>query len=95
MQVNTTWLRPLASHTPAATVCTRLRDDACYNVAAAGASMRTYLDETHGDLMRAVGNYHSHTAVFNTAYQVLVTQSAIRLFCGTGVITFAGAAPGG
>ncbi len=82
MQVNTTWLRPLASytHTSAATVYMRLRDDACYNVAAAGAIMRTYLDETHGDLMRAVGNYHSHTAVFNTAYQVLVTQSAIRLF---------------
>lgn len=82
MQVNTTWLWPLAryTHTTAATVYTRLRDEPCYNVAAAGAIMRTYLDETHGDLMRAVGNYHSHTTTLNVAYQMLVMQSATRLF---------------
>ena len=27
--------------------------------------MRTFLNETKGDLMRAVGNYHSHTPVLN------------------------------
>ncbi len=82
MQVNTIWLLPLAryTHTPVATVYTRLRNEPCYNVAAAGAIMRTYLDETRGDLMRAVGNYHSHTAVYNAAYQVQVMQSAQRLF---------------
>ncbi len=82
MQVNTTWLWPLAryTHTDPATVYRRLRDDTCYNVAAAGAIMRTYLDETHGDLMRAVGNYHSHTPELNIAYQGLVMRSAQRLF---------------
>jgi hypothetical protein len=86
MQVNTTWLWPLAryTHTTAATVYTRLRDEPCYNVAAAGAIMRTYLDETHGDLMRAVGNYHSHTTTLNIAYQMLVMQSATRLFVARG-----------
>ena len=82
MQVNTTWLWPLAryTHTAIATVYTRLRDEPCYNVAAAGAIMRTYLDETHGDLMRAVGDYHSHTPLYNAAYQTLVMRSAQRLF---------------
>lgn len=82
MQVNTTWLQPLAryTHTSPAVVYTRLRDETCYNVAAAGAIMRTYLDETGGDIMRAVGDYHSHTAALNTAYQVRVIQSAARLF---------------
>jgi len=82
MQVNTIWLWPLSryTHTPVTTVYARLRDEPCYNVAAAGAIMRTYLDETHGDLMRAVGNYHSHTATLNVAYQALVMQSAARLF---------------
>ncbi|NPD66245.1 lytic transglycosylase domain-containing protein [Lichenicola cladoniae] len=87
MQVNTTWLSPLAhyTHTPVATVYTRLRDDACYNIAAAGAIMRTYLDETGGNLMQAVGNYHSHTATLNVAYQALVIRSAKRLFLPNGV----------
>lgn len=82
MQVNTTWLWPLAryTHTDPATVYQRLRNDACYNVAAAGAIMRTYLDETHGDLMLAVGNYHSHTPALNIAYQIMVVRSAQRLF---------------
>lgn len=82
MQVNTTWLVPLSryTHTAAATVYTRLRDDACYNIAAAGVIMRTYLDQTSGNLMLAVGNYHSHTATLNIAYQALVIRSAQRLF---------------
>lgn len=82
MQVNTTWLQSLSryTHSPVATVYARLRDEPCYNVAAAGAIMRTYLDETGGDLMRAVGNYHSHTVMLNVAYQALVMQSAQRLF---------------
>ena len=86
MQVNTIWLGALAryTHTGVGTVYARLRDEPCYNVAAAGAIMRTYLDEAHGDLMLAVGNYHSHTLALNAAYQVLVMQSAQRLFVGRG-----------
>ncbi|MBL7233110.1 lytic transglycosylase domain-containing protein [Komagataeibacter oboediens] len=82
MQVNTAWLGPLVRYTgtPMATVYHRLRDDACYNIAAAGAIMRTQMDATHDGLLRAVGNYHSHTPDLNRAYQLQVMQSAARLF---------------
>ena len=82
MQVNTIWLWPLAryTHTSVGTVYARLRDETCYNVAAAGAIMRGYLNETGGDVLRAVGDYHSHTHALNVAYQGLVLDSARRLF---------------
>ncbi|MBE7213277.1 MAG: lytic transglycosylase domain-containing protein [Gluconacetobacter diazotrophicus] len=97
MQVNTLWLWPLARYTrtTADTVYARLRDEPCYNIAAAGAIMRGYLNETGGDVMRAVGNYHSHTAELNLAYQGLVMQSARRLFEPGTVPAPAGATVGG
>ena len=52
----------------------------CFNVAAAGYILRGYLDETRNDLMLAVGDYHSHTASLNLAYQGLVVRSAAALF---------------
>ena len=82
MQVNTRWLRPLASytHTSVDTVRRRLTGEACYNIAAAGAVMRTYLNETHGDLMRAVGDYHSHTPALNLGYRTEVLAAATAMF---------------
>ncbi|MFT8818907.1 MAG: lytic transglycosylase domain-containing protein [Komagataeibacter saccharivorans] len=86
MQVNTVWLEPLARYTrmPVATVYRRLRDEACYNIAAAGAIMRTHLDRTHGILLEAIGDYHSHTPTLNRTYQLQVQQSAARLFATLG-----------
>lgn len=82
MQVNTIWLEPLSRLTglPQPVVRDRLVQRSCFNIAAAGAIMRVYLDETHGDLMRAVGNYHSHTPTLNAAYQLKVVNAAARLF---------------
>ncbi|GAB6968711.1 hypothetical protein JCM25156A_27490 [Komagataeibacter kakiaceti JCM 25156] len=82
MQVNTVWLEPLAryTHSPAAIVYGRLRNEACYNIAAAGAIMRAHLDRAHGALLEAIGNYHSNTPTLNRAYQLQVQQSAARLF---------------
>jgi len=82
MQVNTLWIAPLARNTGLApnALRNRLIEDACFNISAAGAIMRVYLDETHGNLMRAIGNYHSHTAARNTAYQARVMSAAQRLF---------------
>lgn len=82
MQINTRWLAPLAryAHAPEAVVFRRLRDEPCYNIAAAGAIMRTYLDETKGDLLRAVGDYHSHTVDLNLAYRVQVLHAAQGMF---------------
>lgn len=84
MQVNTVWIPRLVRYTrmDAATVRARLLGDTCFNIAAAGLIMRTYLDEANGDLMRAVGFYHSHTAAFHEAYKTKVLRSASRLFAG-------------
>jgi soluble lytic murein transglycosylase-like protein len=82
MQVNTRWLGPVAQLTglPEATVRERLVDDACFNVAAAGAILHGHLLQTNGDLMRAVGNYHSQTPALNSAYAARVLEAAGRLF---------------
>jgi soluble lytic murein transglycosylase-like protein len=82
MQVNTLWVGPLAAATglPQAEVRARLTGDACFNIAAAAAILRVYLNAEHGDLMRAVGDYHSHTPARNTAYQSRVLAEATRLF---------------
>ena len=82
MQINTRWLQPLARYTRTngATVFARLRDAPCYNIAAAGAIMRTDLDAAHGNLLRAVGDYHSHTRDLNLNYRTRVLRAARALF---------------
>jgi hypothetical protein len=42
--------------------------------------MRSYLVEMHGDLMRAVGAYHSHTRALNIDYQARVLAAARHMF---------------
>ena len=82
MQVNTRWLPPLArvSRLPTEEVRRRLVVEPCFNIAAAGLIMRSYLVETHGDLMRAIGDYHSHTPALNVDYQARVVAAARRMF---------------
>ena len=82
MQVNTIWVGPMAraAQLPPAEVRQRLIADACFNIAAAGLIMHTYLHETHGDLMAAVGDYHSHTPVLNQDYRNRVLAAARALF---------------
>ena len=86
MQVNTLWVPALERYTRtgAATVRARLLSEPCYNIAAAGAIFRTYLNETHGDLMSAVGDYHSHTASLNLLYRGEVLRAASVLFVRSG-----------
>jgi hypothetical protein len=82
MQINTRWITRLAevARIPPDNIRTRLLYDGCFNVAAAGAIMRTYLNEAGGNLMLAIGYYHSHTPALNLAYQSKVLGSAYRLF---------------
>jgi hypothetical protein len=82
MQVNDRWIMPLVRYTrsSAETVRSRLIMEPCFNIAAAGAILRTYLDEEDGDLMRAIGDYHSHTPALNQAYQLAVKGAAFVLF---------------
>ncbi len=85
MQVNTIWLEPLARYTglPGATVRARLIGQPCFNIAAAGAIFATYLAQSDGNLMRAVGDYHSHTPPLHDAYAARVVAAASRLFQAT------------
>ncbi len=82
MQINTRWLPVLSRYTGQAEAFVRqsLLTRPCYNIAAAGMILRTYLDETRGDLMQAVGDYHSHTPALNLSYQDKVLRSAGTLF---------------
>jgi hypothetical protein len=82
MQVNTRWLGPVAQVTglPETTVRERLVSNACFNIAAAGAILHMHLQLSNGDLMRAVGNYHSSTPERHAAYAARVLEAAARLF---------------
>jgi len=81
MQVNTLWILPVAraSGLSPLAVWSRLIGDPCFNITAAGAILRIYLDESH-NVMLAIGDYHSHTPVLNRLYQLKVLAAARRLF---------------
>ncbi len=86
MQVNTRWLPVIARamHGTAQQARARLLADACFNVSAGAAILRTYLAETRGDLMQAIGDYHSHTPPLNRSYRQLVLGAARRLYAAPG-----------
>jgi hypothetical protein len=101
MQVNTRWIGPIAryAHMNEADVRARLISDACFNIAAAGLIMRTFLNEAHGDLLRGVAYYHSHTPTRGSAYLAHVMAAATKLFVArtadeAPAVTAAAAAPG-
>ncbi len=82
MQVNTAWIPRLAKawNLPHDEVARRLIDDPCFNVVAAAAIVRIYLTEARGDVVRAVGYYHSHTPERATRYQMKVIRASVTLF---------------
>ncbi|MSP02344.1 MAG: lytic transglycosylase [Acetobacteraceae bacterium] len=82
MQVNTAWVPRLAKawQMKPEEVAARLIGDPCFNIAAAGAIMRIYLTEARGDVVRAVGYYHSHTPARASAYQMKVIRASVTLF---------------
>jgi hypothetical protein len=82
MQVHMRWVQPLAWQTGVAPAVAerRLLLDGCFSIAVAGASMRIYLNEAHGNLRLTVGQYNSHTLVLAQVYQLRVLHAATRLF---------------
>lgn len=78
MQINTRWITPLmeTTHESGNIIYQRLKQDSCYNIAVAGAILKLYLKESNGNLMQAIGNYHSHTPDLNNHYQFQVIQAA-------------------
>lgn len=78
MQINTRWIVPLmeTTHETGQVIYQRLKQDNCYNIAVAGAILKLYLAETNGNLMQAIGNYHSHTPELNNHYQFQIIQAS-------------------
>ena len=84
MQVNTLWVPVVARELglAAAEVRARLIDDGCFSIRIAGAILWDYRRARKGDLMLAIGDYHSHTPPLNRAYQAMVQARAAKLFAG-------------
>lgn len=82
MQVNTIWVGPLARYARMSqeVVVTRLINDPCFNIEAAAAIMRVYLTEARGNVMVAIGYYHTHTPDRGAQYQAKVIAAAGSLF---------------
>jgi hypothetical protein len=82
MQVNTIWVQPIAqyTHLSPSVVLARLTSDSCFNIAAAAAIMRYFLMEAHGNLMVAIGYYHSHTPTLGQEYRQKVIAAAVAMF---------------
>ena len=82
MQVNTIWIPALADRARLSPTRTKdlLINDPCFNIAAAALILRSYLAEEHGDLLPALGDYHSHTPALNTGYTALAERKARQLF---------------
>lgn len=82
MQVNTQWVAPLSRfwRVPSEEVRRQLVFNPCFNITAAGLIMQYYMHETHNDLFRAVGDYHSHTPALHDEYLARVLAAARRLF---------------
>ena len=82
MQINSRWLPALAhyTHLSEGEVERNLLERSCFNIAAGGLILRTYLNEAKGEMMRAIGYYHSHTRPLGEAYQSQVVNAARALF---------------
>lgn len=82
MQVNSLWIPPLAERlgVSPAVVRGRLIEDPCFNITVAGAVVRVYLTHANGDILSAVGNYHSHTPGLHRDYLSKVVGAAKSLF---------------
>ncbi len=86
MQVNTLWIPALAARSGLTVAETRRRmiEQPCFNIAAAALIIRTYLAETGGALLPAIGDYHSHSRGLNAAYQAQAERTAQHLFMSAG-----------
>lgn len=82
MQVNSIWLARIALRAGMTKAATRHRliDDPCFNIAAAAFILRHDLDRDDGDLLAAIGDYHSRTPALHDAYVTRVKAAARHMF---------------
>ncbi len=77
-----TWAPTLAVvlRRPTAEVQTKLRDDGCFNIWAAGYVLRNNMRAAGGDLWDAAGRYNSATTSYKLAYQDKLRSAYESLF---------------
>jgi soluble lytic murein transglycosylase-like protein len=77
MQINTIWLPELADRWNVSTATARrwVRDDPCTNTGVAAWILRNHLNETRGDLPKAIAHYHSRTPRFGSVYKRKVIKA--------------------
>jgi hypothetical protein len=82
MQVNTLWVNAIAARARLSPAQTRVKliDDPCFNIAAAALILRLYLRQTGGQILPAIGDYHSHTLPLNRSYTLKAEATARALF---------------
>jgi hypothetical protein len=82
MQVNSWWIPRVATATHATVPQTvvLLRDDPCFNIQVGAAILHLCLQEAHGNLVHAVGLYHSHNPMLESDYVQRVLQAATIMF---------------
>nr|WP_040508989.1 lytic transglycosylase domain-containing protein [Gluconobacter morbifer] len=82
MQINSRWILPIAGMTQLqpSQVAARLALDPCFNIAAAAMILHRALAQEHGNIMQAIGDYHSRTLPLNLAYQRRVIAAASELY---------------
>ncbi|MBS1089579.1 lytic transglycosylase domain-containing protein [Gluconobacter wancherniae] len=82
MQINSRWILPIAkmTHLQPAQVAARLTLEPCFNIAAAAMILRTALNRNAGNMLRAIGDYHSRTPLLNMAYQQKVIAAASSMY---------------
>jgi hypothetical protein len=82
MQINTRWLPAVSRRLGVnpSQVRAALISNPCLNILVASAILRLYLRQTEGNILAAIGDYHSHTPVLNHSYQLEVIGEARSLF---------------
>ena len=78
MQVNSSWVPRIAAALgqPLGATLVRLRDDPCFNIRMGAAILAACLHEAHGNLLHAVGLYHSHNPALAGDYRQRVIDAA-------------------
>jgi hypothetical protein len=77
-QINTGWGPAIGRYwrMPVPQALERVKDDGCANAIIASAILRKFLNESRGDLPKAIGFYHSHSEGLAASYRIMVFLTA-------------------
>ncbi|QDH17990.1 lytic transglycosylase [Swingsia samuiensis] len=82
MQINSRWILPISAqlHAYPAQIATQLALNPCFNIETAAMILRMALKREHGNLLKAIGDYHSQTPILNILYQRKVIAAAAQSY---------------